>query len=429
VTDEGADSAAPTEEDVGALPARPSRALWRAIEPVSQDEFFARYWEREPLVVERGEAGRFADLLTPAEVERSISETAIRAPGFRLVKAGARLEQREYTTNLSWKPTPFTGTVEVDRVLEEWRNGATIVLQALHVNWPPLARYCRLLEAELGHPVQANAYYTPRSAQGFPVHHDTHDVFVLQVAGEKRWLLYEPVWELPLRGQPYADEAHGPPGEPEELVLEAGDTLYLPRGWLHEAATSESDSLHLTIGVNVYTWFDAVRAALDDCRDDVEFRRGVPVDGAMRADLVERLRRRLEPHEVAARMRERFVRTRRRIRDGAFDDLRALEQLDGETAVERRDTAIADVVERDGRIAIVFEGKEISFPARVREAVEFVTRGPATFRPTAVPGLDEEGQLAVVRRLVREGLLRVSGGAEETWRESAAAARAPASRR
>jgi ribosomal protein L16 Arg81 hydroxylase len=276
VTDEGAGSPAPTAEDVWASPARPSVALQRAIGPVGRDEFFARYWEREPLVVERGEAARFTDLLTPSDVERAISETAIRTPGFRLVKAGARIDQRGYTANLPWKPAPFTGTVDVDRVLEEWRNGATIVLQALHVNWSPLARYCRLLETELGHPVQANAYYTPRSAQGFPVHHDTHDVFVLQIAGKKRWLVYEPVWALPLRGQPYSEKVQGSPGSPRELVLRAGDTLYLPRGWLHEAATSESDSLHLTIGVNVYTWLDAVRAAVDECRNDVEFRRGVP---------------------------------------------------------------------------------------------------------------------------------------------------------
>jgi ribosomal protein L16 Arg81 hydroxylase len=28
-----------------------------------------------------------------------------------------------------------------------------------------------------------------------------------------------------------------------ELTLRAGDTLYLPRGWLHDALTSETDSL------------------------------------------------------------------------------------------------------------------------------------------------------------------------------------------
>ena len=69
------------------------------------------------------------------------------------------------------------------------------------------------LEETLGHPAQANAYYTPRAAQGLPVHHDTHDVFVLQVAGEKRWLVYEPALELPLQDQRYSAEL-GEPGEP-----------------------------------------------------------------------------------------------------------------------------------------------------------------------------------------------------------------------
>ena len=135
------------------------------------------------------------------------------------------------------------------RVLAEWEAGATIVLQALHVSWHPLAVFCRALEEALGHGVQANAYYTPRGSQGFAVHHDTHDVLILQVAGEKRWLLYDPLLELPLKHQRYS-AALGEHGEPtDDLVLRAGDSLYLPRGWLHQAETSETDSLHLTVGI------------------------------------------------------------------------------------------------------------------------------------------------------------------------------------
>ena len=92
---------------------------------------------------------------------------------------------------------------DVPRVLDEVDRGATVVLQGLHLTRHPLAAYSRELEARLGHPVQANAYLTPRRSQGLPVHHDTHDVFVLQVAGTKRWLVYEPVLELPLRDQRY----------------------------------------------------------------------------------------------------------------------------------------------------------------------------------------------------------------------------------
>jgi ribosomal protein L16 Arg81 hydroxylase len=388
------------------------RALARAIEPVSDDRFFAEHWERRPLVVERGEEGRFLELLSVDDVERVISSTAVRAPAFRLVKAGAQLEERDYTVDIPWRPSSLSGTVDVDRAAAEFANGATIVLQALHVNWEPLARYCRLLESELGHPAQANAYYTPASAQGFAVHHDTHEVFCLQVAGEKRWLVYDPVWELPLKRQAYRGEL-GEPGEPVlDLTLRAGDTLYLPRGWLHEAATSDSDSLHITVGVNVHTWHDAVREALGDCRDEVEFRRGVPADGEMSTDLLELLRSRLAPEAVAERMRAKLVRTRRPIRPDALTQARAADRLELDTALERRETVLHDLAEKDGKVVLSFEGKSISFPAQARSAVDAAASATEPFRPADLPGLDEKGRLVLARRLVREGFLRVSSPPE-----------------
>jgi hypothetical protein len=324
------------------------------------------------------------------------------------VREGAPLDPREYTRDVRWRP-PLTGTADVDRVLAEWEAGATIVLQALHVNRLPVATFCRDLERTLGHPVQANAYYTPRGSQGFAVHHDTHDVFVLQVAGEKRWFLYEPVLELPLKRQRYS-QALGTSGEAtHELTLRAGDTLYLPRGWLHEALTSDADSLHLTVGVNVYTWLDALHAALDDCAADVELRRSVPPDGAGGAELVERLRERLGAEEVSRRRRRRLAATRRPVLDGQLSQLRAVGRLEGETLVERRATVIAELETDGDGVALVFEGKEVRFPGHARAEVQFCASAEEPFRPAELPGeLDDDGRLVLVRRLVREGFLRLS---------------------
>jgi hypothetical protein len=143
----------------------------------------------KPLLVARDEEGRFHDLLSIAEVERRVAEGGLRWPAFRIVKEGEKIVLADYAEDIAWSPKPFSGTARVERVAAEFARGATIVLQALQVQHPPLAAFCRELEAELGHPVQANAYYTPASAQGFAVHHDTHDVFCLQVEGEKRWLV------------------------------------------------------------------------------------------------------------------------------------------------------------------------------------------------------------------------------------------------
>jgi hypothetical protein len=326
-------------------------------------------------------------------VERLVTETSIRTPGFRLVKAGETVSG--YAADLSWRPEPFTGVADVPRVLAEFEAGATIVLQGLHHSWLPLARYCRHLEAYLGHPAQANAYFTPRGSQGLPVHHDTHEVLSLQVAGEKRWLVYEPALELPLKSQRYRS-ALGAPGEPVlDVTLRAGDTLYLPRGWLHQALTSDSDSLHITVGVNVRTWLDEARAALEEQAGDVALRRAAGGDPpALPA---------LDPESAAARARRRLVRTRRPILDGQLSELRALDSLDATTELVRRDTVIADL---DGT-TLSFEGRDLRFPERLVADLRFLVEADGPFRAVDLPGaLDEAGRLVLVRRLVREGFLR-----------------------
>ena len=324
------------------------------------------------------------------------------------MKAGEQLRARDYTIDIPWRPTPFTGTADVERVLAEWERGATIVLQGLHLSRPAVGAFCRSLEQVLGHSAQANAYYTPRSAQGLPVHHDTHDVFVLQVSGEKRWLVYEPALELPLKDQRYSPELGAPGDAIEDRVLRPGDMLYLPRGWLHEALTSDMDSLHLTIGVNVVTWLDAFKAALDEIADDIRFRRSwQSADGT--DDLVEALRERLGSADVERRARAKLVRTRRPIRDGQLRQLRALENLAADTAVERNPTVLVDLKERVGGVSLSFEGRELTFPVHAREEVTAIVDADDAFTPAELPGsLDEAGRLVLVRRLVREGLLRIS---------------------
>jgi bifunctional lysine-specific demethylase and histidyl-hydroxylase NO66 len=344
-----------------------------------------------------------------SDVERLVCSTAIRYPAFRLVREGGQLDVGAYTADVPWRPA-FTKTADVPQVLAEWEAGATIVLQALHVNWLPLAVFCRQLEEAIALPVQANSYFTPRGSQGFGVHHDTHDVLVLQVAGEKRWLLYEPLLELPLKHQRYS-RTLGEAGEPsDEVVLRAGDTLYLPRGWLHQAETSDTDSLHLTIGINAYTWLDAAKAALGPLEHEPDLRHGVAADGDEAADgLAERLRAQLTPEAVERRRRRRFLDTRRPIREDGLSQLRALERLDIGTPVERRSTVIADLEEGADGVALVFEGKELRFPEHARAEVLACFEAEGPFRPSELPGsLDEAGRLVLVRRLVLEGFLRVT---------------------
>jgi hypothetical protein len=191
-----------------------------------------------------------------------------------------------------------------------------------------------------------------------------------------------------------------------DVALGPGDTLYLPRGWLHEGLTSDDDSLHVTLGVGVYTWLDAFRAALERCAGDVAFRRAA--DGADSAALVERLAEELVPPRVAAARRRRLVDTRTPVLDGQLSQLRALDALSAASLVERRPTVLADVAHTDGVVELAFEGRRVRFPAHAREPVVHLATAEAPTLVADLPGaLDEAGRLVLVRRLVREGFLRV----------------------
>jgi hypothetical protein len=294
-----------------------------------------------------------------------------------------------------WRPGAFTGLAVVDRVAAEHARGATLVLQALHLHHRPAALYCRGLEQRLGFPAQANAYQTPASAQGFGVHHDTHDVFVLQVSGTKRWRVYEPVVELPLAHQRWSPSL-GDPGPPYlDLTLRPGDTLYLPRGWPHEAVTDRADSLHVTVGLHPPTRLDALKAALDACGEDVELRRSVPPSGELPGDLLERVAARLEPEDVARRARRRFAGSRRAVVEDQLTQARAADALGPYDAVERRSTVIAHLE----RTLLVFEGKELRVPERAAAALAAAVAADAPFTPADLPGpLDEAGRAVLVRR-------------------------------
>lgn len=98
--------------------------------------------------------------------------------------------------------------------------------------------------------VGANVYLTPPNSQGFAPHYDDIEAFVLQVEGQKEWLLYPPRSEsevLPRESSPNFQENEI--GEPAfRHTLKPGDMLYFPRGWIHQARTVDGQhSLHITL--------------------------------------------------------------------------------------------------------------------------------------------------------------------------------------
>jgi lysine-specific demethylase/histidyl-hydroxylase NO66 len=224
---------------------------------LDRDTFAEQYWGRRPLLTRAADRPHDPHLFGPEAVDELLSRRALRTPFLRMAKDGTTLDPSVFTLGGGVGAT-IGDQVSEDLVLRHFADGATIVLQALHRTWPPVADAAQDLAADLGHPVQVNAYVTPPQNRGFDDHYDVHDVFVVQVSGEKHWQVRPPVLESPLRGQPWTDRrdavrlaAEGPPTI--DAVLAPGDSLYVPRGWLHSATALGGTSIHLTMGVHVWT--------------------------------------------------------------------------------------------------------------------------------------------------------------------------------
>ncbi|WP_199539135.1 cupin domain-containing protein [Desertihabitans brevis] len=267
---------------------------------VSPAEFAEAYWARRPLVT-RARPGGFGDLFGSDAVDELVSRRGLRTPFLRVAKDGATLRESTFTS-------PAGVGASIGDQLDDtalWRHladGATLVLQALHRTWAPVNDLCARLGADLGHPVQANAYITPPQNRGFSDHYDVHDVFVLQVEGSKRWIIHEPVHPDPLRNQPWTDRRpaveQAARGEAAlDTVLEPGDVLYLPRGWLHAAEAQGAVSIHLTLGIHIWTRYavaeQLLQAALQRLQADPEMRATLPMGPLEVEAEAERVRERL----------------------------------------------------------------------------------------------------------------------------------------
>jgi bifunctional lysine-specific demethylase and histidyl-hydroxylase NO66 len=381
--------------------------------------FVRDHWAKAPLLRRGAGPGGFDDLLSLDDVDRILATTAPRVPAFRMVKDGKPLPPSAYTKSGRVGSQPLDDLADPGKVFDQFAAGATIVLQSLHRSWAPLTAFCRSLELFLTHPVQVNAYLTPPSSRGLGVHHDTHDVFVLQVHGRKLWQVWDAAVPFPLAHQKKLPPgAESPGGAPlVEAELAPGDCLYVPRGFRHAARTAETASLHLTVGMLTYNWNELLRQVLELATEEPWFREGLPVGfadepQALAASLAERvaeLRRFLDKvdlGEIADRAARRFWANRPPSLEGQLRLLLDLDELGDRTVLERRPGATARLRVRGDRLELLLGDRTLTMPAglepAVRRLVDADRCAPADLRGL----LDEPSRLVLARRLVREGLLQ-----------------------
>ncbi|CAI9569143.1 unnamed protein product [Staurois parvus] len=260
------------------------------ISPIKPKEFFRNIWEKKPALIRRHNSKYYDGFFSISEFDRILREDN--------VQFGVNLDVTSYTDGVR-ETHNSPGRALPLVVWDYFKNGCSLRLlnpQAFSVTvWNVLS----ILQELFGSMVGANTYLTPPATQGFAPHYDDIEAFIVQLEGKKHWRVYSPrntSEQLPqFSSANFTDHDIGEPIL--ETVLEAGDLLYFPRGFIHQGdCFPDVHSLHITISsFQKNSWIDLLEKLLPAslqiaAEEDVEFRQGLPLDymeymGVQNADL------------------------------------------------------------------------------------------------------------------------------------------------
>lgn len=244
----------------------------RLIYPISTKLFVEEYWQKRPLIVRDRDRDYYTDLVKTADIDRLIYSLQPDWRKMRLIKQGGFLASNYMNPD---------GSPNLIQVYNAYQKGYTVVLYDLEQRWASLSALTRNLEDFFNHAVNLDGYLTPANSQALTPHFHWEEVLILQVEGVKHWRVYNPLPTPQLQSRKVTNDTALPlenlPPLVMDVCLEPGDFFYLPGGWGHEAFTAACSSLHLSVGISLYTWRDLLTALLSSLRqENLEFRRALP---------------------------------------------------------------------------------------------------------------------------------------------------------
>ncbi|HKR22272.1 MAG TPA: cupin domain-containing protein [Pyrinomonadaceae bacterium] len=248
--------------------------LEHLLSPLTVDEFLTNYWGQTFKHVP-GVPDKFRHLFPWQTLNEALEQHRLDFPRVRLTRDGERLQPASYITYTHpGQKRIVVPRLRYEKLTQELNRGATLVLDAVDELYEPLRALAEALEVVFHERIQINSYASWKTSRGFDLHWDDHDVFILQVTGRKQWMVHGMTRPYPLAGDPKEQKPTEPPLW--DHILEAGDLLYIPRGFWHVAYPLNEPTLHLTVGVHNRVGLDLLRWLVNRMRSSETFRMDLP---------------------------------------------------------------------------------------------------------------------------------------------------------
>ena len=267
--------------DGPALPARDSFSFADLLAPLSPGEFAADIRGKKPVHIQ-GAPDKFAFAMSWDILNGILNQSAIWTPQtLTLVLDTAVVPADRYAREEAGRDGKPTQLVDFDKVRALVRQGASLVVNGLETLTPGTRRISETLSAEPGGKVAANLYCSWQRHQAFDVHFDTHEVFAMQVTGEKMWRVYQRHFRDPINHPAFKnlDKSYHQANKGPllmEIMMRPGDVIYIPRGFYHEALAESDASVHMSYSIVPMIGLDVVSVLFEYGVMDELFRAALP---------------------------------------------------------------------------------------------------------------------------------------------------------
>jgi ribosomal protein L16 Arg81 hydroxylase len=392
------------------LPAELSLAWLLA--PLSVQTFLDEIWAKDHHHVTRDRPGYFDALLPgPSTVDQLLELIRHEPSVLRMVRGKDKKGPDSYRLG-----DGSFDVVDIPAVRNDFADGYTIVVDGIEQYVRTIGTLARSLEVELNFPTQVNAYVTPSESSGLVPHYDDHDVVILQIQGSKTWHLYigadMPPREIQRDTDKAVDLERLP--TPTELLLNAGDVLYVPRGRVHAARTHSEPSVHLTVGIHAPTVLMLAIGALysQSFRDD-RLNARLPArhldDAGLAATMRGLVQQAINGVEDPAAMAEGMGLLSdvlvRRGQCPPIGRIASAKAIDGQTRVVKHQPLYSRVKVVDDGVTLQFASLSINAGADHEAALRYISGSVEPFRVGDLPGLRVGQQTELARTLIVSGFL------------------------
>ena len=231
------------------------------VHPLGETEFLALLRERR-LAFLPGRGSRRFETLLNWETLNHLLDSATLPLALRVLRESVSFSPNFYLKQGRADP------VALSKLLDQ---GISLIFNQLDDHVPALHALCKNLKRKTSERVSAAAIMTSGRGGALKCHFDEEDLVILQIAGTKRWQVFDSPIVNPVPGIAKSPPERLTPVFDQEL--RPGDFLFLPAGNWHHCENGPRRSLHVCIIFDPPNGRNLMEALVSELSSDETFRR------------------------------------------------------------------------------------------------------------------------------------------------------------